>query len=1014
MAIDNRSLDVRIGEMVPQQLSLPDPLLANVDDAMPADMPMMQTDDSEPVQVAGVGLGLLKGLLKPKAGKAAKGAEKGATVADEFANVGGKADAAIPPTQTEPVKVVTEPVRKKPGKRPVAEQVQQAEQQLKAVEANIEQTPSAGTTAENVVNLNRIEGPDDFKQMVEALNRSAGIGTQRMSWEQTIADAKARGFGTGLISELEQMRKTYETLPSDIVSLRISSYQNNRETYDLIRKAYLNPDDEEALAKVLYKINVGNLLNDTYKLASTRAAQATAAGRITITPSMAEDIALDVTAKIPAFDSAEMKAMLDTENVRPELKKLIEAYSQLTDEAAQLELINQVGKTGLIRDLWDRTWKNGLLSATGTHVVNLTSNTTFLASSVATRQLAGVISAGKRAVGMGGEVELGEGAAMLIGITNSWREALRLGAVAAKTGTTREMREGADLLSDAGTRFEGSSMVFDARQYGVETEWLAKGINGWANFVTLLGSRPIMAMDEVFKHLGYRAELNAQAYRQGAVAKREALAAGKSADEAEQLGLQKMGEVLGNPPDEINAVAEDFSHMITFSRKLTGAGAKLQELTNDHLLARIAMPFVKTPVWVTSESMQHSLIAPLSAQWRKDIKAGGASAELAMAKFGMGSGLMIGVGSYVADGRITGGGPGDNAMKQEYLASGWRPYSFVFKKGEWDAEFVQYLKDNNMDPSIGTGDNLYVPFRGIDPIAGPLAMITDAVEYARYEDDQDAVGQVILGGAWGLYNYVGQLPVMTAMASITGAFAQTIPNPKAAFKAAIDASVKQVTSYGLEGSPVGIFSSARGQAARATDIYKRDPSADPNLGTGIKGFYEALNYYKSRTPGLSEDLPFSYDYLGEKELRADPEAPWASSSLGVRYGETKQRPADKIIIATETKLQKPRRNLDVEGVNVKLTPEEYAYMMSSLGRVQLPHYDPKDGKTKMMVLKDAIVAEATYPGFAQDDKNVQQDTLKKLYGDYVQMAKDDLLATMPSVQIRAEKAKQRLPIYGNP
>jgi hypothetical protein len=647
---------------------------------------------------------------------------------------------------------------------------------------------------------------------------------------------------------------------------------------------------------------------------------------------------------------------------------------------------------------------------------------------------------------MGGEVELGEGAAMLIGITNSWREALRLGAVAAKTGTTREMREGADLLSDAGTRFEGSSMVFDARQYGVETEWLAKGINGWANFVTLLGSRPIMAMDEVFKHLGYRAELNAQAYRQGAVAKREALADASSKikkineeisalklqnkstasaekrlakaielrDSAEEIGLKKMGEVLGNPPDEINAVAEDFSHMITFSRKLTGAGAKLQELTNDHLLARIAMPFVKTPVWVTSESMQHSPMAFLSSQWQKDIKTGGASAELAMAKFGMGSGLMMGVGSYVADGRITGGGPGDNALKQEYLASGWRPYSFVFKKGEWDAEFVQYLKDNNMDPSIGTGDNLYVPFRGIDPIAGPLAMITDAVEYARYEDDQDTVGQVVLGAAWGLYNYVGQLPVMTAMASITGAFAQTIPNPKAAFKAAIDASVKQVTSYGLEGSPVGIFSSARGQAARATDIYKRDPSADPNLGTGIKGFYEALNYYKSRTPGLSEDLPFSYDYLGEKELRADPEAPWASSSLGVRYGETKQRPADKIIIATETKLQKPRRNLDVEGVNVKLTPEEYAYMMSSLGRVQLPHYDPKDGKTKMMVLKDAIVAEATYPDFAQDDKNVQQDTLKKLYGSYVQMAKDDLLATMPSVQIRAEKAKQRLPIYGNP
>ncbi len=967
---------------------------------------------------------------------------KGSALADEAANLGGKAAAEI----AEPAKVVTQPVRKKPGKRTVQEQVTQAQQQLKAVEANIEQTPAAGTTEVNVVNLNRIEGPDDFKQMVESLNRSAGIGTERLSWEQTIADAKSKGFGTELISELEQMRNTYQELPSDIVRLRVASYQNNREIFDLMKQAYLNPENDEMLAKVLYKINAGNMLNDTYKLASTRAAQATATGRITITPNLAEDIALDVTGKIPAYDSAEMKAMLNTEGVRPELKKLMDAYVQLTDEGAQLELINQVGKVGLVRDLWDRTWKSGLLSATGTHVVNLTSNVTFLASSVATRQLAGVAGAVRRTMGMGGEVELGEAAAMLAGMVNSSRDALRLGWVALKTGTTREMREGADLLSDAGVKYEGNNMIFDARQYGIENEILIKGINGWANLVTLLGTRPIMATDEVFKTLGYQAEIYAQAYRQGAIAKREAFAMasqkvneiekeiaklkeeGKSTKRAEkkllrainiensveEAGLRKIGRVLANPPKEIEAAAQDFSHMITFSRKLTGSAAALQQLTNDHLLARIAMPFVKTPVWVTSESMQHSLIAPLSAQWRADVKAGGAKAELAMAKFGMGSTLMLTIGSYVADGRFTGGGPGDTALRNEYLASGWRPYSAVFKKGEWDEEFVQYLKSNNIDPSIGTGDNLYVPLRGIDPIAGPLAMAIDAVEYARYEDDQDKVGQIILGGAWGLYNYVSQMPVMTAISSVAGAFSQTVPNPKAAFRAAIDATVKQAAGYALEGSPVGIFSSARGQAARAIDPYKRDVSADPNLDTGLKGWQEAFNYYKSRTPGLSEELPFSYDYLGEKELRGDLENPWLSSSIGVRYSSTKQREADKIIIATGTKLEKPRRNLTVDKVNVKLTPEEYSYMMSSLGTQQIPHYDPKDKTVKNMTVKDAIVAEALMDDFKQLDKDQQQNTIKTLYSKYVEMAKANLLTTMPSVMIRAEKAKARLPIYGNP
>jgi len=1069
MAID-RSLEGRLGQILPQpvQLNLPDPLLQQVDESQPVDTELVDDQGMEPVQVAGIGS--LKGLLSGIAKKTKSLAPKGSDIADESANVGGKIG-ATPPIQPQ-VKVTTQISKKVPKGKNVAAEIQGAESQLKALESTIELMPSSGTTAENVVNLNRIEGPDDFKQMTESLNRSAGIRTDTMTWEDTISDAKSKGFGTSLISELEQMRKDYKDLPVDIVRLRIGAYQNNRETFDLIKQSYLNPDNEELLAQVLYKINVGNAINDTSKLVSTRSAQATATGRITITPAMATEATVetaeDFKGVIPEYNSKEMKDMLNSEGIKPELKKLIEAYSQLTDESAQLELINKVGKVGLIRDLWDRTWKSGLLSATGTHIVNLSSNVTFLGSSIATRKLGEYVALGKRSIGLNGEIEMGEASAMISGIVHSWRDGFRLGAVAFKTGTTREMREGTDLLSDAGQRFEGNSMIFDSRQYGLENETLIKGVDGWANFVTLMGTRPIMAMDEVFKTMGYRAELYAQAHRASQKAKRETFLeasarvnkieeeiaalkiegnlnidalkaegkptkfeekelnkllkdaekrlgkAVKLGESAEEVGLKKMGNILSNPPNEIDEAAKDFSHMITLSRKLTGASKKVQELAEEHLIGRILLPFVKTPIWVISESMQHSAMAPLSAQWRADIKAGGAKAELAMAKFGIGTGIMIGVGSYVADGRITGGGPGNTALRNEYLASGWRPYSFVFRKGEWDEEFVQYLKSNNIDPAIGTGDNLYVPFRGIDPVAGPLSMVADAVEYARYEDDQDKVGQMLIGGVWGLYNYVGQTPVMTAISSMAGAFTQNIPNPKAAFRSAIDDMVKQATTFAVEGGPPGVFSSARGQVARAVDPYKRDVTADPNLDTGLKGFYEAWNYYKSRTPGMSDELPHTYDYLGQKENRSDPENPWVSSSIGVRYSGTKQREADKVIIATQTKLDKPRRNVDVDGINVKLTPDEYSYMMNSLGLITMPYFDPKLNKNRGMTIGEAIVAEATSPDFGMLDKNVQQDTLKRLYSQYVQQAKFELIQAKPSVKIRAETARTRLPIYGNP
>ena len=966
---------------VEQTLAEENPITLEVD--------AVDATDSEPVQVAGLG-----NLGKIFTKKAVESAVK-------------KADQALqgPPTPPAPTP------RKIPKAEPAkAQDLQKTEQQLEAFEGAIDAAPTAGTPPETMVNLNRIDGPDDFKQAVESLVTSSGIEIKRMTFEQTLEAAKSKGFDYRMISELEALKKQYGDLPPDMVRLRLAAYQNNREFYDLARRAYTETDNQELMAQLLHKLNLQTSINDAYMTVRTRAAQGTAVGNLQITEGMAKGFLDEAgNVKIPAINDAEMKKMLADPEVSNNLKILVEKFVQLTDEGSREELLNKVSKFGVVRDIWDRTWKNGLLSATGTHIVNLTSNTTFLASTVATRQLAGLAGVLKRGVGMQAEVEAGEAAAMVAGMVHTWREAMSLGWTALKTGTTREMREGSDLLSDAGQRLEGQYQIFDAKNYGIENEAMVKGMNGWANFVTLLGGRPIMAMDEVFKLMGYRAELYAQAYRAQAQAKRAALSTGKTADEAEEIGLLKMGEILGNPPGEIDEVAKDFGHMITFSRKLTGSSKSIQDFAQENLIGRIMLPFVKTPVWVTSESMQHSMLAPLSKQWRTDIAAGGAKRELALAKWGMGSGIMIGVGSYVADGRITGGGPGNQALKQTYMASGWRPYSFVFQTGEWDQEFVDYLKTVKIDASIGKDGRLYVPFRGIDPIAGPLSMVADAVEYARYEDDQDKVGQVVLGAVWGLYSYVGQLPVMTALSGVTGAFSQTIPNPKAAFKNAIDAFVKQTAGYAVEGSPAGIFSSARGMVARGLDPVKRDVSGDPNAQTGVKGWGEFWNYYVSRTPVLSEDISESHDYLGEVEYRGDPANPWLSSMSGIRYSESKQRQPDKIIIALGVPVKKPDANIEVnvggETVRVKLDAKERQFMLRQLALVT-------NGKGES--IQEAIVNTAATPGFELADKNVKQDMIKDTYAEFVRLAKDALIEQKPGVMMRAEKAASRLPIYGNP
>lgn len=901
-----------------------------------------------------------------------------------------------------------------------AADLKQAEESLQTFEQTIEAFPSTGKPPNVPINVDRVDGPDDFKQSITALSNAVVRRDNTMTFEQTKADALARGTDPRQLSDLDAFIEKYGDLPSEMVELRLAAIGNNRVAYESFRKAYLNPDDLDAQAEVLVNIAMQQRINQSYEFVRTRAAQANAAGRIQITEGMVTEY-LPELGDVPMLNagSDEIKAILADRKTSANLRKAIARYVELDDPISQQDMLTRMGKTGLVGDLIDLSWKNGLLSATGTHFVNLTSNASFLASTVVTRQLAGVVSTLTRASGGRGEVELGEAASMIAGMVHAQKDAFSLAYKALRTGTNVEMRKGFDLGSDAGMRYEGQYKIFNARDYGIETELFVKSINGFANLQTFLGGRPIMAMDEYFKTIGYRAELYAQAYRAQNKARRDAIASKLSPDEAERLGLKAMEDVLTNPSPEVTATALEFSHMITFSKSLTGSAAQVQELAKTTLAGRMVLPFVKAPIWLGSESLQHSYLAPLSKQFREDIRAGGAKRELAIAKFGMGTTLMTAVGFQVADGRITGGGPGNTALRQQYMASGWRPYSFVFRAGEWDDEFIAKVKSMGIDPSIAGDGRLYVPYRGFDPISGPLAIIADTVEFARYEDDTEITTQVIMGSIWGLYNYIGEQPVMTGLQQITGAFSTEIPNPKMAFANALDGLTKQGLLYAS--SPIG-FQSMRNQVARSIDPERRDVRADPYLPTGVAGLDNYLNYMYSITPGLSEDLPATHDYLGRPEYRGDPANPWTSAALGVRYSEDLQSEADKIINNTQVPLQKPRASIGVEmpngSINVKLTPVEHQELLKSISEVvaRFPVYNPQTGRSedKILGLQEAIVAVASQPGFMTATKLAKQQAIKDVYASYVGEARTRLLMNNPQIVERAQMAYIDRDVYGVP
>jgi hypothetical protein len=106
------------------------------------------------------------------------------------------------------------------------------------------------------------------------------------------------------------------------------------------------------------------------------------------------------------------------------------------------------------------------------------------------------------------------------------------------------------------------------------------------------------------------------------------------------------------------------------------------------------------------------------------------------------------------------------------------------------------------------------------------------------------------------------------------------------------------------------------------DPLRRDYQADPNLPAGLKGLMEAVNKWKSETPGLSEDLPPMLNIYGET---VPHEYTWSP----LRMKEGKMSETDQALIQLNANIAMPSRQITMQDPNTglsgntKLTSLEY-------------------------------------------------------------------------------------------
>lgn len=501
-----------------------------------------------------------------------------------------------------------------------------------------------------------------------------------------------------------------------------------------------------------------------------------------------------------------IQVMLDGSGAEATSKQLADRLLKLTEagaDPAAIALYAERAAGAKTMDAVKEVWINGLLSSPKTHIVNTTSNTAVAFQQIYERKAAEAISSVT-----GGGVVSGESAAMAHGVIESTKDAFRMAAKALKTGETGSALGKIDLPR---TRAVSSEALG-------QTGAIGRGVDFLGNAVNIPG-RLLGAEDEFFKTIGYRMELHAQALR--------------NATEEGFTGpalATRMREIIANPPDHIKINAADAALYSTFTNQAGDFGQAVMKLRNiDSPLNPLPfiLPFVRTPLNIARYAFERSPLAPLVGQWRADIAAGGARADLALARMSTGTMVMMTALDYADSNLMTGRGPKDAGQREAMTRQGWQPYS------------------------IKVGDRYY-SYNRTDPFGMTMGFAADIAESIRHgeidQDDADEWNEVMAM----TIAAVSQVSINKTYLSGMANFVEMMSDPTRY-------SERYVTDLVASFVPATSLSSAIAQAA--------DPIARERNSIG-----DAVS---AKIIGLSDNLPPKRNLWGAEISRA--------SGLGKTY-----------------------------------------------------------------------------------------------------------------------------------
>ena len=694
-----------------------------------------------------------------------------------------------------------------------------------------------------------------------------------------------------------------------------------------------------------------------------------------------------------------MYAMQQAQKIGVDLRRGDELLGVLENEGINIEhlgslylsLPNNASKTKLVKGIFDRgaevlteVYINAILSNPVTHAVNVGGNSIFMGTKSLEEMVAGAIGASginRIAIpGVRGRVSAKDrayardGLIQLETIGTSFIDAL---LVSGKAFVKEEASDFTSKIDVRNRRAIGSTgdiaEIYSQLRNG---NYAAGAINTVGTYIRMSG-RFMLAEDEFFKAIAYRASIKKQARQRQFDYYDELIANGTEPAEAQRLAAVEYVRVLDNPDQSAMETARDAAKELTFQGDLEGFAGEMQGFMSHPLVKIFGAPFFKTPVNVLNEIAQRSLLALAYPDVRRALKAGGREADIAMAKIATGSSMMaafayMGSGLHTPDNQviIMGAGPTDPQARQAMERLGLMPHTVNFKMEDGTYRGVSYSR--------------------LDPLSGLLAMAADYAYYSQYEEDNGKLENLTTAAGLGLYNYAMQQPFLQGVSDLTAILNNS--DPRVGFEQAQKFFAERATTAALQVIPtVSSFGAGiermQDPAASSTllpgeGFFGVDPT---QTGPMTRGFYTALQKAKARHPVFSADLPPSLNLWGEVRMQGSG-AGWEMFSP-IRIMDAKYEGLDRELMELGDGIAMPRK--DISGVI--LNNEQYNSLIYAMNSP-----DPSQP-----TMKDAL-NDLIYNPLYNDlpTKEDKLDAIRAVYNKYASVGRKILMQQYPELRER--------------